>query len=267
MAGVVAKGHALMWGGLYPTPHEGMLGRDHALMGAAGTLAVAPALARLSGSHLGPAQTAVAGLVGAGFALLPDLDEPGSTVARKFGLASQAASHVVHSAAGGHRQATHSLGAVGLVTVGVWLAARYVWAAPVVAVLCLAVAGRFVLPLRVGRGAFGAMALPVALGLWVWHSETGTWDVAARVHTPHLWPWLAAVAGTGVALHILGDALTAGGVPLLWPLRWRVSVPVLGHTSSVRESLLGAALGLATLGLAWVQVLAPAFGDARMALP
>ncbi len=235
-----------------------MLGRDHALMGAAGVLAVAPALARLSGSHLGPAQTAVAGLVGAGFALLPDLDEPGSTVARKFGLVSQAASHVVHSAAGGHRQATHSLGAVALVVAGVWAAGHYVWAAPVLVALCLAVAGRFVLPLRAGRGFLGAMVLPVAAGWWVWRSETGTWDVAARATGPQLWPWLAAVAGAGVALHILGDALTAGGVPLLWPLRWRLAVPVLGHTSSLRESLLGAALALVTAGLAWVQVLGPA---------
>ena len=230
-------------------------------MGAAGTLAAAPALAHLTGSHIGPAENAVAGLVGAGFALLPDLDEPGSTLARKFGLVSEVASHAAHAAAGGHRQASHSLAFVALVTAGLWaLDHRFVWAAPVPLAACLAVAGRFVLPLGVGKRAFGALVLPLAGGWWAWHAETGTWDLAARVAGAHTWAWLALVAGGGVALHTLGDLATAGGVPLLWPLRWRVAVPLLGHTSSVRESFAGALLALATAGLVWAQVVAPATG-------
>jgi membrane-bound metal-dependent hydrolase YbcI (DUF457 family) len=238
-----------------------MLGRDHALMGAAGTLAVVPALGRLVGSHLGPAETAVAGVVGAGFALLPDLDEPGSTVARKFGLVSEAASHVVHAAAGGHRQATHSLLFAAVVTAGLWgLDRRFVWAAPVELAACLVVAGRFVLPLGAGKGALGALVLPVAAGWWAWRAETGTWDLRAHIDGPHAWAWLALAAGAGVCLHMAGDVLTAGGVPLLWPLRWRVAVPLLGHTSSLRESFAGALLAVGVLLLTWVQVVGPARG-------
>src|SRR5579875_1838129 len=239
-----------------PSPHTGMLGRDHALTGAAGTLALAPGLATITGSHLGPTQMAVAGLVGAGFAMLPDLDEPGSTVARRFGLAGEATSHVVR-AAGGHRQATHSLCFIALVAAGMWWADRWAWTGPVVVVCCLVVAGRCILPLRLGRGMLGALVLPVAAGWWAWHAETDRWALSGRV-AAHSWPWLAAMATAGVVWHIVGDALTVGGVPLLWPLRQRVALPLLGHTASARESLVGGALVLATAGLVWLRVLGPA---------
>lgn len=62
-----------------------------------------------------------------------------------------------------------------------------------------------------------------------------------------LW-WIPASVAIGVGAHILGDALTAVGVPLLWPLRpappvrtplWsssgRFSLPLLGATGSWRE--------------------------------
>ena len=62
-----------------------------------------------------------------------------------------------------------------------------------------------------------------------------------------LW-WIPASVAIGVSAHILGDALTAVGVPLLWPLRpappvrtplWsssgRFSLPLLGATGSWRE--------------------------------
>lgn len=252
---------AFMWGAKSkgcPPPHQDMLGRDHALMGAAGALAAGPALANLVGSHLSPAQTVAAGIVGAGFALLPDLDEPGSTVARKFGLAGEATSHVVRAAAGGHRQATHGIGCIALVVAGLWALDRFVWTAPIALMLCLFVAGRFVLPLGVGKRAFGALVLPLAVGWWAWRSETGTWRLGAHAVALHTWAWLPVVAGAGIALHILGDMLTVEGVPLLWPLHWRLAIPLVGHTSSLRESFVGAMLALVTAGLLWVQVLGPA---------
>ncbi|MCV7733425.1 metal-dependent hydrolase [Micrococcus luteus] len=64
-----------------------------------------------------------------------------------------------------------------------------------------------------------------------------------------LW-WIPASVAIGVSAHILGDALTAVGVPLLWPLRpappvrtplgsssGRFSLPLLGATGSWREWL------------------------------
>jgi hypothetical protein len=44
--------------------------------------------ARLAGIHLPSNQLAAAGVVAAAFALLPDIDEPGSTVSRKLGTMS-----------------------------------------------------------------------------------------------------------------------------------------------------------------------------------
>jgi len=234
-----------------------MLGRDHALLGVAGSLALAPLAGHLVGAHMGPVQIAAAGVVGAGFSLLPDIDEPGSSVSRKFGLASEATSHIVRAAAGGHRQATHSIGFACLVTGALWAADKMVWTAPVTILLCLAVAGRFVLPLHLGKGFLGALVLPVAAGWATWRSETGKWLLGGHVGAPHLWAWLPVMAGAGVLLHMAGDILTKHGVPLLWPLRWRFAIPVLGHTSSARETLLGTCLGLATAVLVWLEIASP----------
>ena len=57
-----------------------MLGHDHALSGALAFAAVAPLLP-VSGTQL-----AVAAALTAGAGILPDLDEPGSTIARTFGF-------------------------------------------------------------------------------------------------------------------------------------------------------------------------------------
>ena len=57
-----------------------MLGHDHALSGALAFTAVAPLL-HVTGVHL-----AVGAVLTAGAGVLPDLDEPGSTIARTFGF-------------------------------------------------------------------------------------------------------------------------------------------------------------------------------------
>jgi hypothetical protein len=51
--------------------------------------------------------------------------------------------------------------------------------------------------------------------------------------------------------------LTVEGVPLLWPARLRLAAPVLGHTDTAREQLVGACLSLALVALSWVQVVHP----------
>jgi LexA-binding, inner membrane-associated putative hydrolase len=57
-----------------------MLGHDHALSGALAFAAVAPLL-HVSGVHLA---ASIALTAGAG--VFPDIDEPGSTIARTFGF-------------------------------------------------------------------------------------------------------------------------------------------------------------------------------------
>jgi membrane-bound metal-dependent hydrolase YbcI (DUF457 family) len=82
-----------------------VLGRDHALLGAVGYLVAAPMILHdPSWQVLG-----VGAVTSAAFALLPDIDEPGSTVSRKLGIISQTFSGVVRNVSGGHRAATHSI--------------------------------------------------------------------------------------------------------------------------------------------------------------
>ena len=72
---------------------------------------------------------------------------------------------------------------------------------------------------------------------------------------PHQWTWLPVSMLTGVLVHIVGDMITTGGVPLLWPIVikppkllrklpllrnvWKAngafSIPLLGRAGSRRE--------------------------------
>ena len=88
-----------------------MLGHDHALSGALAFVAVAPLLP-VSGTQL-----AVAATLTAGAGILPDLDEPGSTIARTFGFLTGAFAWIVHQLSGGHRKGTHSLLGLALLTI------------------------------------------------------------------------------------------------------------------------------------------------------
>jgi membrane-bound metal-dependent hydrolase YbcI (DUF457 family) len=74
---------------------------------------------------------------------------------------------------------------------------------------------------------------------------------------PHQWTWLPVSMLTGVVIHIVGDMITTGGVPLLWPIVikpprflrklpvlndvWKAngafSLPLLGRAGSRREWL------------------------------
>ena len=73
-------------------------------------MALAPVLHHaVAGLPAAPVPLGVGGVVAAAFALLHDIDEPGSTVSRKLGPISRAVSKVTNRLAGGHRQATHSI--------------------------------------------------------------------------------------------------------------------------------------------------------------
>ena len=96
-----------------------MLGHDHALSGALAFAAVAPLLP-VTGTHL-----AVAAALTAGTGILPDLDEPGSTIARTFGFLTGAFAWIVHTLSGGHRKGTHSLLGVAIMTVAAYFAGQW----------------------------------------------------------------------------------------------------------------------------------------------
>ncbi len=93
------------------------------------------------------------------------------------------------------------------------------------------------------------------------------WQVIATVAGPVTWAastvapgmvgQLPAAVTASCWLHVLAALLTPEGVPPLWPCRWRAALPILDHTGGRGETyLLGPALGLLVVGLAWVRLAA-----------
>ena len=195
-----------------------MLGHDHALSGALAFAVVAPLLP-VSGIQL-----AVAAALTAGAGVLPDLDEPGSTIARTFGFLTGAFAWIVHQLSGGHRKGTHSLLGVGLMTiVALWAGSfqqgaaansqhQELWWHLVPAGLILALlfsAGLRALYIGGHHGDLFGIAL-AALVLWK------GWDLV-EVTSWHV-PVLAVSVALGMLAHLAGDMLTHDGCPLLYPL-------------------------------------------------
>jgi len=242
-----------------------MLGRDHSLLGAAVALGGGEAAWRALGHGPLPAgQLAAAAGVTAAFALLPDIDEPNSTVSRRLGPASRAVSKVTNGLAGGHRMATHSLLFVAAVWAAMTFAGRYAWADVITVGCSLALCLGMLVPGRFARHGLLVGLVAPAVAAWAVWTATVAHLGAGGVSDPQRWAWLGWAAAAGVGLHLIGDMLTVEGVPLLWPLRWRLAVPLLGHTDSLREQATGAVLSLAVLGLTWVNVLHPLVAGARL---
>jgi membrane-bound metal-dependent hydrolase YbcI (DUF457 family) len=248
-----------------------MLGRDHALSGALAFAAVAPLI------HVRGTMALAAGMaLTAGAGVLPDLDEPGSSIARTFGFLTGAFAWVVHQASGGHRKGTHSLLGVVLLTVaaeaaGAWQQSAWTaggrlaqpWhLAPAALMLALLFAAGL-RALRAGGHAADTAGIVLA-GVVVWKS----WDLT--VVTPWHLQILAVCTALGMLAHLAGDMCTHHGCPLLFPLsdyefgllpeRIRITTSKLAERWVVSPLLL-AGLGYviwrdAASGLAWPSYLA-----------
>jgi len=142
-----------------------MLGRDHSLLGAAVALAGGEAAWRALGHGPLPAgQLAAAAGVTAAFALLPDIDEPNSTVSRRLGPVSRAVSKVTNGLAGGHRMATHSLLFVAAVWAAMTFAGRYAWADVITVGCSLALCLGMLVPGRFARhGLLVGLVVPAVV--------------------------------------------------------------------------------------------------------
>lgn len=243
-----------------------MKGAHHALCGAAAWVAVASTAPLTLGWYpVGPLGVVAGALVCAGAALAPDADHHDATIAHSLPPVSQWVCDAVGAVSGGHRNGTHSvLGVAALVGIA-WAAGKVTATtsalgdlavgAGVMSLLLVAFATR---ALGLGRGRLQAWALAVALAGFV------------TVVAPTGWDWLPVAVGTGAAVHVLGDMLTGGGVPLLWPWeprppRWwtrtpglrdvwtrggNFAVPLLGTTGSRRERLVAVPLtAYATYGV------------------
>jgi membrane-bound metal-dependent hydrolase YbcI (DUF457 family) len=231
------------------------MARSHALLGAAGWLLAAPVVADATGHPLGPVALAASTGVCAGAALLPDMDHEDGLIATALGPLTRLPAKAIARLSGGHRHATHSLLFGGLMGVLTWLLVSYGGrrAMLVLAALCAAFALRAIRLTEIGSNE--RLHWPqVALV-----ASAVTWTEARFI--PGTWSWLPAAVAAGCWLHLLADLLTPEGVPLFWPWRERLEVPVIGHTDSWGETFVVVPiLGLVILSLAWVH-----FATARAA--
>ena len=114
-----------------------MLARQHANLGIAGylttTIAVSsigfarpdwlsPELADVAISLGSPTSLLILGIIAGTFALVPDFDEPGSTISRQFGKVSQFISSIFRVVAFGHRGLSHTIWfALVMGMLGIWV--------------------------------------------------------------------------------------------------------------------------------------------------
>jgi membrane-bound metal-dependent hydrolase YbcI (DUF457 family) len=212
-----------------------MMGRGHALTGVTLWLGGCAAAAAVDPGLPSVALAVIGTPVCAGWALVPDIDHPKSTIAFSAGPVSQGIaavtaglSKVVHEATrtpadrpdhDGHRTVTHTiLGAVvfGLI-VGVagWLGGRWTAAALVfwpahLGISTLLKSRRR----RVSWGRPGRRRLRVRRSV----VDAAVLAAGAAILTPGSAWWLGLAAGGGALIHIAGDMCTDGAVPALWPL-------------------------------------------------
>ncbi|MGX5695303.1 metal-dependent hydrolase [Agromyces soli] len=244
-----------------------MMGSHHAASGAAAWVAVsstAVAFPALGWYPLDPAGVLLGAVVCAGAALLPDADHHDATIAHALPGVGAAATAVVSAASGGHRNGTHSgLSAVVVLALAWFVADRgwlgAAWGDPANLVAGAAAGTLLAFAVKVlGLVRSWLLAWPLGLlaGLLV------SWLAPAQ------WAWLPMCIAVGWIVHLAGDFLTVGGLPLFWPLspgspRWfrRIpllggtwsrggyfALPVLGTTGSWREWLLMVPLSLYALG-------------------
>jgi membrane-bound metal-dependent hydrolase YbcI (DUF457 family) len=144
--------------------------------------------------------------------------------------------------AGGHRQGTHSvlgLLIVSAASVGVMLIGGAAVGLELSFLAALALAAVSVKFSRVTliHTLLCLVAGVVLTGLSIWQ------QIPVVV--------LPLAVAVGVGAHVVGDCLTEEGCPLLWPAPWRVSLLPLQTEGPVERYLVGPGLGLAAALLVW----------------
>lgn len=146
-----------------------------------------------------------------GMALLPDLDHHKSTATQMWGPLSAVLARIVKWLGCGHRGGTHDVIVAPLAFgLAAYAASFHRWASMVVIALAIGLALRachFVIPGNAEKS--WPINLLVSAGAAWWLVDHG----AAAGAT-----WLPYAVGIGVLVHIVGDALTEGGVPR--PFSW-----------------------------------------------
>jgi membrane-bound metal-dependent hydrolase YbcI (DUF457 family) len=163
-----------------------------------------------------------------GFAMLPDLDQRGSTISRMWGPATDVPSGLVGTVARGHRWGTHDA-VLGPLVLGflAFLAAGAYWSSLLLLALAIGLALRalhFVIPGRAENTVIGNLVL----------SWGGAYLLLEHSPAP---AWLPYAVGVGVLTHIAGDFLTKEGVPVpvFWLLRRSRLAPIHLRTGAFVE--------------------------------
>ncbi len=241
------------------------MGFSHAIGGTAAWFAVTaliptePVLG-VQAPTLAPAALLAGAMVSAGAALLPDADHKSATISRTVPVLGPVVTSAIGGVAGGHRAGAHSLLAAVLVTgaavgLGFWRADVPVLgeislgpALATVALIAFAAKARDLVSPTSAAWLVGLLAALVVI-----------------VAAPDTTVWFPLAVGLGFLAHIVGDALTYGGVPgPLWPAvvrpprKWsrtpvlralwkrngHIALPLVGATGSIREWVVAVALGV-----------------------
>ena len=198
-----------------------MLGHSHAISGVASAAVVSELVLKVNLPHAGYLIALTAG-----FAVLPDIDHCGTSVARSFGFMSEGFAWVVEKLSGGHRHGTHSIIGTAVFTGAVWAGALFQRYLPVKIALGLFLALAIAAGLRALRiaGHLGdVLAIAGAAGIvWSGYGLNLYWHWPASWHWIPGWaqpglPFVALACALGCATHIIGDMLTEEGCPLAWP--------------------------------------------------
>ena len=251
-----------------------MMGTSHAISGAAAWCAVTLIAPSMGWAHIDPIGVLTGAAVCAGAALLPDMDHPSSTVAA--GLpGGRIIAGAVGGLTGGHRKGMHSLVAVLAIMLASIALSLITWTPEgwettlalgpaIAAAICISVGTKCIRFAKTWGTSWLVGIASSAAMMWFFPDEFG---------------WLPACIGVGYLAHLIGDTLTTGGVPWLWPImvrrprslrhfpliphlwprRGSFALPILGNAGSTREWLFSVALGifaLSILGIAGVRLLA-----------
>jgi hypothetical protein len=186
-----------------------------------------------------------------GFAMLPDLDQEGTTISRMWGPISDVPAKLINLVSGGHRWGTHDAVLAPAVFGGLALLASHAfWSSLLVLALAIGLALRalnFVIPGNTETTVIGNL-----VASWV-----AAWFLLQHSPAPMWLPWVVMV---GIVAHIVGDFLTREGVPI--PVIWLIARcrlhPVHLRTGATVEKVL-----LAPLFLVLTLVLLYLNSDAR----
>lgn len=176
-----------------------------------------------------------------GFALLPDIDHADSTVSKSFGFWTQIPSLFLK-----HRRGTHSLGGITVFALLTWLAVEFQgnWLANTWLTLMLAVpwiAALRALKLIDWKSWIGFVPVFPALAI--------AWFPQELADSGMVFPlgWLPLAVWFGMFTHVMGDIVTKGGCPLLWPISKRRFMLNWFATNSTKEKVVHALIWIAVL--------------------